>query len=268
MRHPEHLSGVCDILSSSVTNGEVRVQLGDAVSGKGIGNDVAMWGVEGFMSRPVDPDPDAACQARYFVDGDTKWVGGTRDNRYMPLVSELQPGERMIWHRSGSFSRWHDDGSVTLGFTTDDGTINGNAIYARITPDGGFIYESPWARILAGPLGIHHMHSSGAEFHMSAIGGLPAPLDSFGSMIKLKAGIVSIEAGAVSIGNGTTPGLANELGVSALTSVLNAVVAALTTISATPAAVGSPVLQPAVAAALATLLATYATASTGIGKPI
>ncbi len=89
---------VADILASSVEDGEVRVNLGYAATGKGIGAEQAYWGLDGFFSRPNDPKPDGseAAMALYIVDGEDKRVVASRDNRFADKVGDMQPGDRAI----------------------------------------------------------------------------------------------------------------------------------------------------------------------------
>ncbi len=96
MRLPDYLTGTADITFSSAENGELRVNLGDAASGKGFDSDVPVYGVDGFLSRPNDADEDGAVTAVYFHDGHQRRVVGTRDNRFAAQAGTMDPGDRMI----------------------------------------------------------------------------------------------------------------------------------------------------------------------------
>src|SRR3990167_5975490 len=93
----DHLTGVADILASTSDGGEVLVNLGDIRDNSGIAAEAPMWGVDGFVSRPNDPDEAGACEALYVVDGDEKRVLATRDMRFSEQVGTLQPGDRAIF---------------------------------------------------------------------------------------------------------------------------------------------------------------------------
>lgn len=230
-------TGIADILSTEVVEGEVRAQLGyyagPGQESPGIAASAPVWGQFGFVSRPAEPDGDGAAMAVFEVDGDQKTVTSTRDLRMAAKLPDLKPGESMCCGFAGQFIRFHQNGGLTL-FTTTDGTPDGDAIYLKLVPDDGvepspgLVFESPWVRVMCGKLGFRVLHSSGAELELGALGGLPAPLDALGSMAKLKAGIVSIQGGAVSIGNPATPGLANEVSVIALQTYMAAVATYLT----------------------------------------
>lgn len=105
-RFVDQSTSVADILASSVTDGEIRVNLGYLNEGKGIGADSPYWGVDGFFSRPNDPNPDApdggAAMAFYIVDGDTKRIVATRDNRFSSVSAALLQGDRAISSRGSA----------------------------------------------------------------------------------------------------------------------------------------------------------------------
>ncbi len=88
---------VADILSTELDEeGVVRAQLGDVDSGVGLENDVALYGTDGFVSRPNDPDENGAAQASYAEDGNGLRATGTRDNRNASKAGALAPGDRAI----------------------------------------------------------------------------------------------------------------------------------------------------------------------------
>lgn len=87
---------MADIVATEVEDGVVRATLGDSTDGSGIDREVAQWGVDGFISRPCDPDQDGAAQALFVTDGQEKRIIGTRDYRYADKVGELGPGDRAI----------------------------------------------------------------------------------------------------------------------------------------------------------------------------
>lgn len=87
---------VCDILASDVTNGEVRVNLGELADGQGFQANGAVWGIDGFQSCPNDPDENGCAQALYLVSGNQKRAIATRDNRWTAKAGALKPGDRAI----------------------------------------------------------------------------------------------------------------------------------------------------------------------------
>ncbi len=96
-RWADHLSDVADILGSTVARtGEVRVDLGDALTGEGWDRDCATWGIDGFISRPNDRDASGVAQALFLYDGNTRRVVGMRDHRFADKAGALEPGDRAI----------------------------------------------------------------------------------------------------------------------------------------------------------------------------
>lgn len=95
-RHPDLLTGTADVLHSTAESGEIRVNLGTVATGEGIDNDVPVWGIDGFLSRPNDPSDGGAATAVYFHDGHQRRVIGTRDNRFSSQAGTMRPGDRMI----------------------------------------------------------------------------------------------------------------------------------------------------------------------------
>ena len=147
-RHPDYLTDRADVLSSSSTNGEVRCNIGDRRTGLGIGQDVAMWGLPGFISRPDDPSEAGACEVRYLVDGQTKVIVGGRDNRFADKAGNPEPGDRMITS-SGSariiIKRKNDEVTLLASNLTDDGstmTVDVNGKTGEINlANGGAIFR-------------------------------------------------------------------------------------------------------------------------------
>lgn len=120
-----HLTDIADVLLSTATDGEVRVNLGNLFDGAGLGAEVGVWGVDGFVSRPNDPDAAGACQAIYLVDGQDKRVIATRDNRWAAKVGTLQPGDRGIVTNSAArvlVKRAQDSVTLFTENATDDGS--------------------------------------------------------------------------------------------------------------------------------------------------
>lgn len=93
----DYLTSVADILTSTLAeDGQVRVNLGDATTGEGWASEAPMWGLDGFVSRPNDSSADGAAQGLYLVEGDTKRVIASRDNRWASKAGSLKPGDRAI----------------------------------------------------------------------------------------------------------------------------------------------------------------------------
>jgi hypothetical protein len=101
-RHTEGLIDFSDVVASTTaTNGEIRVNLGDSTTGAGIDRSVPFWGIDGFLSRPLNPDADGAAQYLYFCDGNQRHAIGSRDRRNLSLAGNIDVGDRVIYSPSG-----------------------------------------------------------------------------------------------------------------------------------------------------------------------
>lgn len=101
-RHTEGLIDYSDVVASTTAaNGVVVANLGDASKGTGIDRNVAFWGIDGFLSRPADPDADGSAQYLYFCDGNARHGIGSRDRRSMSSAGTLDTGDRVVYSPSG-----------------------------------------------------------------------------------------------------------------------------------------------------------------------
>ena len=85
-----------DITATERTDsGELRCKLSENDS-TGVVGDAAMWGIDGFYSRPNDPDDRGACQALLAYEGNNRRVIATKDNRIVGEYATLAPGDRAV----------------------------------------------------------------------------------------------------------------------------------------------------------------------------
>ena len=111
-RYTEGLLEIADVVASDLaSNGEIRVNLGDASRGTGIDSRVPFWGTDGFLSRPADPTVavagdtpivGGAVQYLFFADGNQRFAVGSRDRRYLDRAGTLAPGDRVIYTPRGA----------------------------------------------------------------------------------------------------------------------------------------------------------------------
>lgn len=88
---------IADVLSSKVDQGEVRLTVGDVITGTTYATDCQFWGTDGFYGIPAAGNAsDGTAQALFFVDGNAKRVVGSRDNRTVEKYGSLEPGDRAI----------------------------------------------------------------------------------------------------------------------------------------------------------------------------
>lgn len=141
----DNLTDVADILNSSVTDGVVRLTIGDSRDDKAVAADASMWSMDGFFSRPKPPDSTGSSEAIYIVDGDDKIVIATRDNRFADLVGTLNPGDRAIVAGDARIFV-KEDGSITL-YTVSQ-PDDDNMLLHMSGKDGKFILAIGTARIV------------------------------------------------------------------------------------------------------------------------
>jgi hypothetical protein len=216
----------------------------------------------GFISRPLDPGVDAdgkaiqgqGCTILIGKIGDERHIWFCGDPRPIELLPVIGKGESMMYGPAANFARCKADGTVTM-FTTTDGTYDGQSVYCEVAPDG-VTALTPWGKLQLGANGFHVLHASGARMDLGAIAGLPAPLDSLGSYVKLAADIVQIEAAALSLGSAS--GLPDPLakatatlaGFSAIATAFTAEASAFTALAGSPA-LSAPIQTACGAAATA-----------------
>lgn len=87
---------IADVMLSAIVDGEVRVNIGDKVDGKGFGASIGYWGVDGFSSRPNPTSAAGAAQAVYLTQGNQRRVIASRDNRFVGPFGDLGEGDRAI----------------------------------------------------------------------------------------------------------------------------------------------------------------------------
>jgi hypothetical protein len=92
----------------------------------------------GFISRPVDQDPDGrGCTVTYAITGDDTHVWLGSDPRYVPLIPVLKQGGSAMYCKTGAFSVF--DGE-TGGFTlyvpyNFNGTTPGKSMSISVDPE-------------------------------------------------------------------------------------------------------------------------------------
>lgn len=121
-RYTEGLLEIADAVASTLaSNGEIRVNLGDSTLGTGIDSGVPFWGTDGFLSRPADPTSAGAAQFLFFADGNQRYGIGSRDRRFLDEAGTLDPGDRVVYTKSG-LRLFLDDSEGEFVLTTPGGS--------------------------------------------------------------------------------------------------------------------------------------------------
>lgn len=168
-----------DILTTTRhDSGEIRVNIGDAVTGVGVAADASIWAADGFIGRPVDADERGSPQCLYHVDGHQKRVVATKDNRYAEKVAELEPGDRAIV----------TDGSARFFLKRETNQL---ALYTEIDGDS----SSPMIVDVNGAEGVITLSvSNGSDVGMIQIEPTKITLAAGEAAIVLEARMVSLFA--------------------------------------------------------------------------
>lgn len=255
-----------DVLRTSVSAKTSRIlaQIG-SVAGRTVdGVNAEWWQHVGFRSRPGKPVAGKeSARAVVVRRGNVDAVIASEDDRGTELEGNLKEGETIVYAGGEDGTAQgrviiKQDGSVTM-FTTADNTGAGQSVYFRAAPDG-FMWVAPWGTLRFDALGFHLLHASGASINLGGIAGLPAPLDTLGSYIKLQAGSVS----ASSMGSAIADATSTATAIAALQTQVSLLLGALVGVGAA----GTPtdnVTRAVVAAALAAIAIPSATATSTVG---
>lgn len=96
-KYPDQLTNVGDVITTSMEGGDVRLNLGNALTSEGVSSDSPLWANgHAFVARPANADPTGACEAQYLYQGNQIIAIATRDARYAEKAGELQPGDAAI----------------------------------------------------------------------------------------------------------------------------------------------------------------------------
>jgi hypothetical protein len=230
-----------DVLSTTTdpkTN-KLLAQTGNAVSSSTDANAVEWWQHVGFCARPSKPIAGkSAAQCVVLKTSDRDVAIASQDTRSLDIYGNLTHGEVCIYAAgqeclSQGRILLKDDGSVSM-FTTDTNRAGGKSVYFRMgtgqpAPSGGpdgFTWAAPWGTMKFDATGFHIAMKSGAEFHLGAIAGLPAPLDVISSYCSINAGTMHVNTASHAVGNGAVQ-LANAQAAMAAITSLQAQVTAL-----------------------------------------
>lgn len=126
-----------DILLSTSRSGEIILNVGEVINGVGYGADVSMWGTAYFVSMPDVPSDGGAAQALVLVDGQTKRVIATRDNRAIAKVGTMVAGDSaQLSGGPGRVLIKKEGGVVSMYSEMEDGT----SMVISIDPPNGQIF--------------------------------------------------------------------------------------------------------------------------------
>lgn len=194
----ETLYDIRDVTASSMESGDVRVNVGSAITNEGEGSDGPWWANgDGFVSRPNGPGADGACKALFLRHGNKKICIASRDGRYSSKAGELQPGDRAIVSRGEArfllkaendsvtlytANQQDDDSSMMITAVGETGTIliaNGGA-YIEMKKDKIVMSAGKAMLVLDGLTGAasffaSHFAANAKSGNLGVVGAIPPP---------------------------------------------------------------------------------------------
>lgn len=196
-RWADALTDVGDIVTSTVVNGDVRFNIGDATKETGVESNAPFYGIDGFVSMPNDADGEGAADCFYFNTGNQRYALGSRDRRYLGKVGALKPGDRVIFSKGAAriLLKNADDLVVIYTEAQSDGT---SQIIANSGKEGKIFLS----------VGLDRVELGGGRVLLSINGGPEVVLDKATQSITLRANTINIDGGFVTCGlnsDGTRP---------------------------------------------------------------
>lgn len=198
-------------------NNSVLAQVGD-VQNEDVEDYQCQWVQQsGFCSLPPNAVPNGTSSEGIMLKTSyNSYVFASRDFASQANYGQLAPGESCMYAAGPDGSAQarmmcKADGSVTM-YTTDDNTINGNAIYIRVSPKG-FEFKAPFGRMTFDSTGFHVANASGARMDLAGTAA-PPPLDTvIGSSITFTAPSFNVNSGSIMLGPQTGVNLPAVYGV-------------------------------------------------------
>lgn len=145
------------------SSGELRIKVGDIATGEGKNQDCAVWGMDGFISRPNNPTATAACQALIQEDGSARRIVGTKDNRFISAYGQLESGDRAIVSTSKARLLYKNATASIVSYTE---TPNGDVCIVSLEGSSGTLTVS-----LGGPDGTAMIQAKSGSIMLASGGG-------------------------------------------------------------------------------------------------
>lgn len=185
----ERLTDILDVVTTTLVNGVVRANIGNAATNAGVASNVPLYGIDGFVSRPADADEDGAARVLYINDGNQKIGIASADRRYATKVGDLQPGDKAIVSpgEARMLLKDADDLIVLYSARQEDGT----SMMIAVNGKTGKITAS---------VGLTKLEISMDEITLAINGGPSLKLSKLLNNIALMAGALNLDGGDVTVG--------------------------------------------------------------------
>lgn len=209
-----------NVLSTAVdaVTGTILAQLGSVTDGDYAYSDGAEWYQHvGFASLPSDPIGGKSAAECIAIKGTRDAIIASRDIRGQAIYGNIKPGETCLYAggtdgKSQGRVLIKDNGSVTI-YTTDKNTVEGQAVYLRVAPDG-LSFIAPWGTMTFDSTGFHLRTNAGPRIDLGGIvlpSSIPLPeklLSELGTYATISAGSVKLAGSTVMLGVGSVYGSA------------------------------------------------------------
>jgi hypothetical protein len=178
-----------DILYSAVDDGEPQLKVGDAATGKGVGQNVSFFASDGFVSQPIPPDSTgAAAQGLVATLGNDRFVVASIDGRYFGKAGSLSPGDRAIVSNC--------DACLLLSMSGNLIALKSTSMAVTLDGAGGNITATN---------GSTTMQIGASSGSMGVSGGGSVSVSSTNAVLQLGAISLTVDATGVSIASTAAP---------------------------------------------------------------
>lgn len=193
-----------DVLGVNVSDGEMRLQVGDAAQSVAFTANMQVFGGGSFVSFPNAPSTSdgSACQVVYTKDGDEYYAIGLRDNRFASLVGTGKAGDAMIISDCTSrFLLKQATDTISLYAENQQTSPQGQAMLVQHDAENGqtlIMNGEAFCKLTSGP--------AGGEIELTVNGGGSIRIHKGG--VSIVGGDITIIGGFVRIGDqggGTAP---------------------------------------------------------------
>lgn len=183
-------------------NNSVLVSIGDNETGDTEGAYAQMFQQYGFCSLPPNAITGMSAAECVLIRGisNRDIIINTRDVTSQALYANMNPGDVILYaagpNRTGParIKMNGTDNSLTL-MTTDDGTVTGNMVALRLSPDG-LSFISPFFNITIDKTGAHLVQVDGASLHLTP----SQDPTTGGNAVMIAGGTVTINSGSINLG--------------------------------------------------------------------
>lgn len=185
----ERLTDILDVVTTTLVNGVVRANIGNAATNAGADANVPIYGIDGFVSRPADADENGAARLLFIRDGNQKIGIAAADRRYAMKVGDLQPGDKAIV--SIGVARWFLKNARDAITAYTEKRSNGHSMLISVDGQSGKITLA---------VGLTKLEITEDGIFASVNGGPALTLDGTTKSASIRADSLNLDGGFVTVG--------------------------------------------------------------------